>query len=364
MSTMTKKTIRNHFLHEHPLELNDEMEEYEVTCCVCKQGISDWQHYRCSDDFCTTRIHEYPCSEIPFQIDHHPLHPHHSSLFASSGSLHPNRCDVCVNSCGEAFKYKCIDCPFMLDVKCALLTATATKKIQFEKQQQQQPNHCHPLILCDMVKSFDYTCCCCDLSIDGDCVYVCLQCKGLFHNSCAELPMEIEHHFHSSHPLVLSQSQPISLANLYSCSVCRQMLHRLNYVCSKCKFAVDVNCARLKPEQGQIQQFRHPHPLIFCNNKENFPYTCYVCLLPLADSIYFCPECPALLHKSCADLPQEIEHLLHPHHTLTLKKGWATEVGIPYCNLCLRKCSRVFYKCWQSNGTWTLDVPVCQSTLF
>ncbi|KAF5941228.1 hypothetical protein HYC85_022395 [Camellia sinensis] len=146
------------------------MEEYEVKCRVCKQGISDWQHYRCSDDFCTTRIHEYPCSEIPFQIDHHPLHPHHSSLFASSGSLHPNRSDVCGNSCEEAFKYKCVDCPFMLDVKCALLTATATKKIQFQKQQQQQPNHFHPLILCDMVKSFDYTCCCCGLSIDGDCL--------------------------------------------------------------------------------------------------------------------------------------------------------------------------------------------------
>ncbi|KAL7194237.1 hypothetical protein ACSBR1_034615 [Camellia fascicularis] len=367
MATTTKKTIRKHFLHEHPLKLNDEMEEYELKCCVCKQGISDWHHYGCSK--CpTTRIHEYPCSEIPFQIDHHPLHPHHSSLSASSGSVYPNSCDVCGEYCREAFKYKCVDCPFMLDVKCALLTATATatatKKIQFQKQQQQQPNHSHPLILCDMVKSFDYTCCCCGLSIDGDCVYVCLQCKGLFHNSCAELPLEIEHPFHSSHPLVLSQSQPMSLDNLFFCSVCRQKLHRLNYLCSKCKFGVDyfpgkkfvvdVNCARLKPEQGQIQQFRHLHPLIFCNNKENFPYTCYVCCLPLADSIYFCPECPALLHKSCADLPQEIEHLLHPHHTLTLKYRWATGDEIPYCNACLCMCSGFFYKCCQCK--WYMDV--------
>ncbi|CAL5423498.1 unnamed protein product [Camellia sinensis] len=205
-----------------------------------------------------------------------------------------------------------------------------------------------------MVKSFDYTCCCCGLSMDGDCVYVCLRCKGLFHNSCAELPLEIKHPFHSSHPLILSQSQPRSLGNLSSCSVCRHSLHRLNYLCSQCKFVVDVNCARLKPEQGQIQQFSHPHPLIFCNNKENFPYTCYACCLPLADSIYFCPECPALLHKSCADLPQEIEHLLHPHYTLTLKNDWHAKDGIHYCEACLHCCIGFFYECCQCK--WYIDV--------
>ncbi|CAL5352026.1 unnamed protein product [Camellia sinensis] len=320
MATMTKKSITKIFLHEHTLELNDKMEEYKLKCCVCNQGISDWHHYRCSEGCHTTRIHEYPCSEIPLQIDHHPLHPHHSSFFASSSGFHSNLCDFCGETCKGAFMYKCIDCPFVLDVKCALLSATATKKIQFQKQQQ-KPNHSHPLILCDMVKSFDYTCCCCGLTIDGNCVYVCLQCKGLFHNSCAELPLEIKHPFHSLHPLVLSQ--PLK-NHFYNCGVCHQELHRLNYLCSKCRFVLDVNCARLKPEQGQIQQFRHPHPLIFCNNKENFPCTCYACDLPLVDSIYFCPECSALLHKSCADLPREIEHLLHPHHTLTLNYRWRT----------------------------------------
>ncbi|CAL5420932.1 unnamed protein product [Camellia sinensis] len=214
----------------------------------------------------------------------------------------PDSCDFCGKSCREAFKYKCIDCPFMLDVKCALLAPTANKKIQFQRPKR-QPNHSHPLILCDMVKSFDYTCCCCGSTIDGDCVY---------------------------------------------------SLHRLNYLCSQCKFVVDVNCARLKPEQGQIQQFRHPHPLIFCNNKENFPYTCSACRLPLADSIYFCPECPALLHKSCADLPREIEHLFHPHYTLTLKNDWDYKDGIPYCQACLHCCLGFFYKCCQCK--WYIDV--------
>lgn len=152
----------------------------------------------------------------------------------------------------------------------------------------------------------------------------------MFHNSCAELALEIKHPFHSSHPLVLSQ--PLK-NQFFNCGVCHQELHRLNYLCSKCRFVLDVNCARLKPEQGQIQRFRYPHPLIFCNNKENFPCTCYACDLPLADSIYFCPECSALLHKSCADLPREIEHLLHPHHTLTINYRWSTEHTVdPHCN--------------------------------
>ncbi|GMP87050.1 hypothetical protein CsSME_00039593 [Camellia sinensis var. sinensis] len=108
MATTTKKSITKHFLHKHTLELNDKMEEeeYEVKCCVCKQGISDWHHYRCSVGCHRTRIHEYPCYEIPFQRDHHPLHPHHSPLFASSGSFYPGSCDFCGKSCRRKFSFR------------------------------------------------------------------------------------------------------------------------------------------------------------------------------------------------------------------------------------------------------------------
>ncbi|KAI7998917.1 hypothetical protein LOK49_LG10G03011 [Camellia lanceoleosa] len=285
MATMTKKSITKIFLHEHTLELNDKMEEYKLKCCVCNQGISDWHHYRCS--MCSkTRIHEYPCSEIPLQIDHHPLHPHHSSFFASSSESDSDLCDFCGETCKGAYMYKCIDCPFVLDVKCALLTATATKKIQFQKQQQ-KPNHSHPLILCDMVKSFDYTCCCCGLTIDGDCVYVCLQCKGLFHNSCAELPLEIKHPFHSSHPLVLSQ--PLE-HHFFNCGVCHQKLHRLNYLCSMCRFVLDVNCARLKPEQDRPDE------------DDNAEFYCDACekRRDLAQPTYYCKDgCQFVAHPHC-----------------------------------------------------------------
>ncbi|XP_028126982.1 uncharacterized protein LOC114323554 [Camellia sinensis] len=96
-----------------------------------------------------------------------------------------------------------------LDVNCALLTKNNNnkrqyhhqkKKIQFQFQQPQLPNHPHPLILCYKDKNLTYKCTCCSLTIDGDWLYVCLQCKGLLHHSCAELPSKIETHFT---PLIL-----------------------------------------------------------------------------------------------------------------------------------------------------------------
>ncbi|XP_028056383.1 uncharacterized protein LOC114260454 isoform X1 [Camellia sinensis] len=372
-----KKTLSKHFLHEHTLELNDKAEEKcKGKCRVCREPITDWQYYRCSK--CPDiRIHTHSCSQIPLQFDHHPFQPHpHHTLYLSDKLLPSHFCYACGGNCygRDFFIYRCLASDFALHVKCALLTPTPTaiatknnhhnKKIQFQFQHQNdQPNHPHPFILCHKDQNLIYKCTCCDLVINEDCVYVCLQCKGLLHNSCLELPWEIKHPFHSSHPLVL-RSRPGSYDREFICSVCCQRRHGFAYHCFKCKFVVDVHCACLIPEHGHthIEQFKHSHPLFLCHNNnknENLihSYTCYACWRPLNDSIYFCPECCALLHESCANLPPEIEHLLHPHHTLTLHyhhRHSQVNTRNLKCGVCLSDCHGFFYEC--SHCEWYMDV--------
>ncbi|GMQ07519.1 hypothetical protein CsSME_00051674 [Camellia sinensis var. sinensis] len=274
----------------------------EGQCRVCREPITDWQYYRCSK--CPDiRIHTHSCSQIPLQFDHHPFHPHpHHTLFLSDKLLSSHFCYACGGNCygRDLFIYKCLASDFVLHVKCALLTPTPTaiatknnhhnKKIQFQFQHRKdQPNHPHPFILCHKDQNLIYKCTCCDLVINEDCVY---------------LPWEIKHPFHSSHPLVL-RSRPGSYDREFICSVCCQRRHGFAYHCFKCKFVVDVHCACLIPEHGHthIEQFNHSHPLFLCHNNnknENLihSYTCYACWRPLNDSIYFCPECCALLHES------------------------------------------------------------------
>ncbi|XP_062146785.1 uncharacterized protein LOC133854566 [Alnus glutinosa] len=71
---------------------------------------------------------------------------------------------------------------------------------------------------------------------------------------------------------------------------------------------------------------------------------CYWCNEPVLGPAYKCrlpiSACSFVVHKSCTDLSQ-INHPLHPHHTLTLRKP-----GINCCDACRRSHDRsFFYKC-------------------
>ncbi|KAL3533719.1 hypothetical protein ACH5RR_007240 [Cinchona calisaya] len=75
-----------------------------------------------------------------------------------------------------------------------------------------------------------------------------------------------------------------------------------------------------------FQHFSHGHPLIFNEGKkdkteEEKIHICKLCSQPiiLGSSFYSCQEhCEYSLHKPCAELPFELEHKKHPHHTLVL----------------------------------------------
>jgi hypothetical protein len=67
--------------------------------------------------------------------------------------------------------------------------------------------------------------------------------------------------------------------------------------------------------------FHKDHPLIFneeLDYDDRRPY-CYGCTKTISGPTYSCKECIwFIFHKSCAKLPRELEHPLHPKHPLLL----------------------------------------------
>ncbi|GLT50176.1 hypothetical protein SLA2020_236820 [Shorea laevis] len=71
----------------------------------------------------------------------------------------------------------------------------------------------------------------------------------------------------------------------------------------------------------KLNHFSHPHPLVLVEEEMDWisiTYYCSACHRRVEGSSYNCSECDFCLHKSCAQLPREINHPFHPHHPLIL----------------------------------------------
>jgi hypothetical protein len=104
----------------------------------------------------------------------------------------------------------------------------------------------------------------------------------------------------------------------------------------------------------EIQHFSHEeHPLMLVEELEN-EVVCSGCDKSVScGPAYKCSPCKFFLHKSCAELPREIQHHpLHPNHTLLLK---APSKNFRFCDACLKFCERFFaYDCNSCN--FVLDI--------
>ncbi|GFS37762.1 hypothetical protein Acr_00g0053790 [Actinidia rufa] len=298
-------------LHKHCLAFSNNFNS-GGDCVVCRQQIIG-PHYSC--DSCPKFfIHNYPCFEVSDHIQHHPFHPQHTLTLSdaltiiNSDSEDLYYCGVCSNDLDADgdYVYRCDECPFCMDVKCASLSLTNCKS----HDHQPSSLHPHPLILCDKNKNFCYKCTCCELpiEIEGGSLYACLQCRALLHKSCAHLPRKLEHPLHTSHPLVLLYG-----CHWITCQVCSVKMQGFFYHCSECNFYMDVHCAALKPTE---------------TNKG---------------------------YKLYADLPQVIDHLLHPPHGLRFcySSGLSKDRTLP-CGACLRSSRGFFFECQLCK--WYIDV--------
>jgi hypothetical protein len=84
------------------------------------------------------------------------------------------------------------------------------------------------------------------------------------------------------------------------------------------------------------QHFGHEHPLSFNENvrQKNYDNLCNMCGKQVSGPNYSCEQCSGLLlHKTCAELPRELQHPLHPKHSLLLINApWNPEAQCEGCN--------------------------------
>ncbi|XP_044489342.1 uncharacterized protein LOC123213810 [Mangifera indica] len=95
-----------------------------------------------------------------------------------------------------------------------------------------------------------------------------------------------------------------------------------------------------KPSFRQtVKHFSHQHPLRPFEPKDQDEIICSGCELDLlisSSSAYRCTKsnCDYFLHKSCFELPRELQHKFHPAHPLILLSSPAYDCGRFICNAC------------------------------
>ena len=179
--------------------------------------------------------------------------------------------------------------------------------------QKEHFRHRHPLIVdesCGPVKCFA-----CQKRFKGP-VYYCYECRCHLHESCAALPVEIQHFYHSSHSLTLHDIEDDTAVN---CHVCQETRPGFTYRCYDCDFKTDVYCAKL---QKEIQLSIHPHhpltllqfgnietelPHFFCNFCNNRCYS-------EQGHRFRCKKCNFKIDLDCARMLLNFEHIQHVSH--------------------------------------------------
>ncbi|XP_059631024.1 uncharacterized protein LOC132273932 isoform X2 [Cornus florida] len=331
-------TTKNHsedeqrmFSHPHPLiPCNRDNKDVGFSCSMCHLPIPIKAIiYVCLD--CPVIMDE-SCAQLIQQITH-DFHPHPLAL-QNFRSFFMHFC----NACGDfknGFHYRCSECNFNLDVRCASLKPKAIEN-------QLTFTHRHDLLPCDCDTkgNFSFLCAACAISIEDGTVYVCLECQLFLHKSCAELPPFIKHPFHSPHRLQLQDKKYSDRSS--SCAACKCSVLGFKYWCAECHFAIDVACASLSYSTFKFDQLHH-HPLTFFSHNWISENEC-ICGRSLGLPFFRCVPCDFTLNLCCLPkLPHTIKHSCHDRHSLTLTRSPVIdnsdddEDSEYYCDICEKR---------------------------
>ncbi|GKV41890.1 hypothetical protein SLEP1_g49364 [Rubroshorea leprosula] len=220
-------------------------------------------------------------------------------------------------------------------------------------------SHPHPLVLVeeeiDWI-SIIYYCSACKERVEGS-SYNCSECDFCLHKSCAELPREINHPFHTSHPLILYEKRPNARPRFRSwyCNSCRKKYKKgeelFVYHCSSCIFDLDIKCALLPNlitgDFPKLKHFSHQHSLFFIQNHFIEPQdrSCTACEEPISGPVYCCIDCQFFLHQKCFELPPKIKHPSHRKHSLSLLPNPPPHPERCSCHLCSKAYKGFIYYC-------------------
>nr|VDD27808.1 unnamed protein product [Brassica oleracea] len=304
--------------HEHPMmPWNDHMRKGD--CCDCFEPQSDGYYCKLCDFF----VHKKCGDELSEFIDHHPSHPDHTLRLQEKRG---NTCDLCERKI-QNLCYRCCDgCDFDVDLHCAKYPPPDVID-NFE-------THPHKLTLLKKNTLFDCSAKCGKTSghISGFTVgyslgfssglsyglpYKCEECAVSFHVECVWHPAaldhqpEVNHPYHSLHPLKLRTGPPPNYSD-GKCRLCgRKVDKELFYHCSSCNFTLDWRCVVNPPPQSVVDLKAHDHQLTLLPRLDSF--TCNACGLKGDRSPYICVPCGFIIHQDCLKLPRVININRHDH---------------------------------------------------
>ncbi|KAK1401298.1 DC1 domain-containing protein [Heracleum sosnowskyi] len=135
----------------------------------------------------------------------------------------------------------------------------------------------------------------CEENITG-LAYVCKdnQCDFNLHKSCFDLPEQIRHISHSSHPLTLIISPDQN--NGFTCDGCHKNGFSFTYNCRICNFDLHPDCASL-PKTVKRKDHNHPLTLYYDMNVE---FSCDACQeISEGCWLYLCRKCDFGTHTYC-----------------------------------------------------------------
>ncbi|XVF57082.1 hypothetical protein PTKIN_Ptkin06aG0175300 [Pterospermum kingtungense] len=244
-----------------------------------------------------------------------------------------------------------MDCPFNLDIKCAVSAASNTESTQGPKHGEKETklvhfSHEHVLVLGNFVDK-SVLCLGYDLPIFGQ-AYSCLDCFYTIHESCIRiLPQEIvQHPFHPFHPLV-AFPEYFDNRKCHACLLDFQLGFSvrdfIRYGCLQCKFDLHFDCANSL--RRVLKTNSHAHNLYYFGRDsqiflerlgklDGFNFTCNACCEICNGPFYRCVDCAVNFHLKCVPIPQNIEYSKCHVHGLTLKESFVEDdSGEYYCDV-------------------------------
>ncbi|XVE89958.1 hypothetical protein DITRI_Ditri20bG0038100 [Diplodiscus trichospermus] len=339
-----------HKCHPHLLTYFGNTSKKLFDCSVCHKNISYCNFYRCVQ--CDFNVH-LQCISTP--STRHKYHRHLLVLLNSveeddSGEYY---CDVCEKERNPKHPvYYCEKCNYIAHIECILhediispsaLPSTSmdskTKEGTNEiltprKEKYQQLVHEHPMEVYEVTENLNESryCNACRQVLSGP-THICTVCEYYLHKRCANLPFELQHPSHSTHPLYLYAANYLWIGYKV-CDECRDICLGFIYVCEECHFKLDLKCtftdgagvSQLKEEDRVIElhHFNHHHKLILANSSDPIDeIECEICRVPILGPAYFCSDldCNYIIHESCLEIPQKMQVPFHMEHTSVFRRN-------------------------------------------
>ncbi|KAK9060441.1 hypothetical protein SSX86_021145 [Deinandra increscens subsp. villosa] len=234
--------LSDHYSHQHPLILVDTQYSHttitvEDLCNGCVRPIKNLPYYKCTSSGCNFLLHAF-CTRLPTELKFgHPYYPRHTLILVSKvarNSVGLFLCGSCDSPC-NGFAYSCVDCDYIVDVRCAFMSSVITHK--------SHPNH---TLTRFRTGNMGY-CGICLLGFTyGDkTAYRCQYCDFHLHTECAVLLPETIKHKYDKHSMTLTYGPVEDHGGDYFCEVCEEELNPYIsfYHCHKCAQSIHVACA-------------------------------------------------------------------------------------------------------------------------